>query len=120
MSVQAPSLTTMNGYPGSFSSQVIRPFVTGITPVVGDYPTTAGAQQLSEAFRQDQASQMRRQALKAASIKQEKAYQRYQRGVIAEEEGDLKKARANYRLALGSARGALRSEVIKRMRANGW
>ena len=34
----APSVTTMNGVPGSFTSQTIRPFVTGITPIVGDYP----------------------------------------------------------------------------------
>ncbi|HBV62839.1 MAG TPA: hypothetical protein DEF45_07430, partial [Rhodopirellula sp.] len=32
-----PSLTTMNGYPGSISSGVLQPFVTGISPVVGNY-----------------------------------------------------------------------------------
>lgn len=120
ISSTTPSLTTMNGYPGSFSSQVIRPFVTGFTPVVGGYPTTTPGQQMTESFRRSQASQLQQQRLKAASAKQKRAYEQYRRGALAEEEGDLKKARANYRLALGSARGELRNELLKRMRANGW
>jgi hypothetical protein len=120
ISSTTPSLTTMNGYPGSLTSQTIRPFVTGFTPIVGGYPTTTPGQQMSEAFQQQQASQLTQQRLKAASVKQQKAYQRYRRGLDAEEEGDLKTARANYRLSLGSATGDLRSAVVKRMRANGW
>ena len=120
ISSTTPSLTTTNGYPGSISSQVIRPFVTGITPIVGDYPTTTPAQSMTQSFQQRQASQLRQQQLKASAAKQKKAYERYKRGVDAEADGDLKKARANYRLALGTARGELRTELLKRMRANGW
>ncbi len=120
ISSSTPSLTTTNGYPGSFSSQTIRPFVTGITPVVGDYPRTTPAQQMSDAFRQRQASQLQEQRMKAAAKKQSKAYQQYKRGIDAEQEGELQKARANYRLALGSATGELRQAVLKRLRANGW
>ena len=120
ISSSAPSLTTMNGYPGSFSSQVVRPFVTGITPVLGDYPTTTPTQRATEAHRQMQASRLQQQRMKTASKNQQKAYERYRRGVLAEEEGDLRKARANYRAAQRTAQGALRTEVNKRMRANGW
>ena len=120
ISSTTPSLTTMNGYPGSFSSQVIRPFVTGFTPIVGDYPTLTDAHSMARVVEQQQASQLRQQQYKAAGAKQQLAAERFRRGVIAEESGDLKKARANYRLALGTAQGSLRAEVVQRMRANGW
>jgi hypothetical protein len=38
MTMVAPSVTMMNGVPGQVFSGSIRPFVTGLIPVVGDYP----------------------------------------------------------------------------------
>lgn len=38
MTMVAPSVTMMNGARGSIFSGSIRPFVTGLIPVVGDYP----------------------------------------------------------------------------------
>ena len=39
MSSQSPSVTVMNGGTGYFSDTTIRPFVTGLIPVVGNMPT---------------------------------------------------------------------------------
>lgn len=39
MSSQSPSVTVMNGGTGYFSDTTIRPFVTGLIPVVGNKPT---------------------------------------------------------------------------------
>ena len=52
--------------------------------------------------------------------KQKKAYADFKRGLEAEEEENLKKARANYRRALQVATGPLRLEIMKRMHAKGW
>ncbi len=38
LTMAAPSLTMMNGVRGQFFSGSLRPFVTGLIPVVGDYP----------------------------------------------------------------------------------
>ena len=38
MTMSAPSVTMMNGVPGQIFSGSLRPFVTGLIPVVGDYP----------------------------------------------------------------------------------
>lgn len=38
LTMTSPSVTMMNGVPGSIFSGSIRPFVTGLIPVVGDYP----------------------------------------------------------------------------------
>ena len=35
---QTPYVTSMNGYPAGFYDQSLSPFVTGLVPVVGDYP----------------------------------------------------------------------------------
>lgn len=39
MSSQSPSVTVMNGGTGYFSDTTIRPFVTGLVPVVGNMPS---------------------------------------------------------------------------------
>lgn len=119
----APSITTMDGVPGSFTSATIRPFVTGITPIVGDYPQLGPiphGQEMSQAFQQRQQADFQRRAMKATQARQDKAQAYFDRGQKAEEDGNLKMARANYRLALATASGPLRVEVWKRMRANGW
>lgn len=38
LTMSAPSVTMMNGAQGQFFSGSVRPFVTGLIPVVGDYP----------------------------------------------------------------------------------
>ena len=119
----APSITTMNGYPGSITSQTIRPFVTGVTPVVGDYPTLSAApagQQMRAAVQQSQAFDIQQRIAKSNNKKQQKALEHFNRGQRAETEGNLKMARANYRIALANAQGLLRVEVIKKMQARGW
>jgi len=40
---QAPMVTVMNGGTGAFFDQTLRPFVTGITPVVGGQPPVFGS-----------------------------------------------------------------------------
>ncbi len=120
----APSITTMNGVPGSITSQTIRPFVTGITPVVSDYPTfgtiPGHAQQMSQAIQHAQQSDLQRSMAAANKAQQNRALAYFNRGQRADAEGDKRMARANYRRALGLAQGLLRLEVLKRMQANGW
>ncbi len=121
-----PSVTLMDGVPGGITSQTIRPFVTGITPVVGGYPTSSfgtipsPGQQMGQAIQQAQQADLQQRMFKANRARQTKAIEYFNRGQRAETEGNKKMARANYRLALASAEGLLRVEVIKRMRANGW
>ena len=124
MVTTAPSVTTMNGVPGSITSQTIRPFVTGITPVVGDYPTLESipgyAPNLSRSVQSAQQADLQRRMFATNQAKQKKTLEYFNRGQRAEAEGDLKTARANYRRAFASAEGLLRIEVYKRLKANGW
>lgn len=117
-----PSLTTTNGIPGSIVSQTVRPFVIGAVPVVSGGGMAAAEQSESQrqAILQSHANQLeiRRQANWTA--KQNKALEIFQRGQRAEAAGNLKQARANYRLALGMSQGVLRVEVMKRLQARGW
>lgn len=121
-----PSVTTMNGMPGSITSQTVRPFVTGITPVVGGYPSVqpgeipgAGQQMRNQVIASQQA-ELAQRIRKSNDMRQMKALENFNRGQRAEVEGNKKMARANYRLALNNAQGLLRVEIIKRMQANGW
>ncbi len=120
ISSTVPSITTMNGVPGNITSQTIRPFVTGVTPIVGDYAVPRYDQQMSQAVQRTQQAEFARRAATSNQARQKKALQYFERGQKAEEEGNKKMARANYRLALGSAEGLLRIEVLKRMQENGW
>lgn len=120
-----PSVTTMNGVPGSISSQTISPFVTGITPVVGGYsygnPTEDNVS--TQMFRSHQASQaayLQSRVQANANSKQQRANEAFQRGLRAEEQGNLKMARANYRIALRADQGVLRQQILLRMRQRGW
>lgn len=124
ISTTTPSLTTTDGFPGSISSGTVRPFVTGVTPIVSG--SGYSPQQLNPpnpAFQnfhayQNQYLQNRIQA--NYNAKQSKALEVFNRGQRAEAEGDLKKARANYRMAFGMSSGPLKVEVYKRMKARGW
>ena len=93
-----PSITTMSGYPGSFFSGEIRPFVTGITPIVGAYPNTQNP--LAELAVADQQEKLSAIAERNANQQSEKLRSYLRRAERAESEGDMKMARANYRLAL--------------------
>ncbi len=121
------SLTTTDGMPGYISSQTVRPFVTGIVPVVGGQAFTSSMPPLppspTAAFGEYQRSQVadmqRRSAAHQESV-QKKAQHAFERGQRAEEEGNLRMARANYQNALRTAQGSLRVEILMRMRARGW
>jgi hypothetical protein len=119
-----PSVTTMNGYPGSISDQTMRPFVTSITPVVGGrvlIPTQPPAPSpVLQAYYASQQSDLQNRRQANYDRTQKKAYEYFNRGLQAEEEEDLKKARANYRRALGTAQGELRQAIQRRMQSRGW
>jgi hypothetical protein len=125
MTSTTPSLTTMNGYPGTISNQTIQPFVTGITPVIGGNsygaPTSDNvSSQMFSSHQQAQAMQMLSRAQAKASAKQIKAAEAFQRGLQAESDGDLRTARANYRKALAIDQGPLRQQIMLKMHARGW
>ena len=111
-----PSLTTTDGYPGSISSGVVRPFVIGFTPVVGDLDVaTAPLHQANAAAQQIGATQREQLLRSQASLQDRKLAQYLQRIERAESEGNKRMARANYRLAIRIASEPLRSELVRRM-----
>lgn len=103
------SMTTSNGYPGSFFSGQVRPFVTGITPIVGSYPTADRS--LGVIAAADQQATLSTIAQGNARRQNERLQNYLRRAERAESEGDLKMARANYRLAFGLAGEPLRSMI---------
>ena len=120
-----PSVTTLNGAPGSASFQTIRPFVTGITPVVGGYsygnPVRDNASsRATRAYREGQAAYLQSRVQANLLAKQKRAQEAFDRGKKAEQDGNLRMARANYRNALAADQGPLRQEILLRMRQNGW
>ena len=121
------SLTTTPGYPGSITSQTVQPFVTGVVPIVGGAPlaivnppvTSSGQQQLTD-VRQQKLFDIERRQRAQWDARQKQAYASFQRGLVAEEKGNLRMARANYQNALRVAEGELRGQIVQRMRARGW
>ncbi|MCO8124632.1 hypothetical protein NHH03_23035 [Stieleria sp. TO1_6] len=125
ISSTTPSITTLDGAPGSISSQTIRPFVTGINPVVGGYsygnPTRENASaELFQSRQQSQAAYLQSRLNANLQAKQSKAAEAFQRGVRADTEGDLRKARANYRRALSLDQGPLRGQILSKLQQHGW
>lgn len=125
MTSTTPSVTTMNGYPGTITSQTIRPFVTGVTPIVGGNaygaPTSENlSSQMFNSHQRAQAMQMRSRLTAGAQAKQNRAAEAFNRGLLADSEGNLRKARANYRRALAADQGPLRQQILLKMRAHGW
>lgn len=111
-----PSLTTMNGYPGSISLGVLQPFVTGINPVVGNYaaasaPLIQSQRALAETGQQ-QISNLRQSQAKRCLDKLAQYLQRAEQG---EASGNKRMARANYLLAISIAPEPLRSELQRRL-----
>lgn len=103
------SMTTAHGYPGHFFSGQVRPFVTGITPVVGAYPTADPTlHQLAAADWQ-----AKRASIAQATAARENGHLRSYllRAERAEAVGDLRMARANYRFAARLAAEPLRSAI---------
>lgn len=111
-----PSLTTMNGYPGSISSGVLQPFVTGFFPVVGNYAAATNplrqSQQVVAESGQQQISNLRQSQAKRYQGKLAQYLQRAEQG---EASGNKRMARANYRLAISIAAEPLRSELQQRL-----
>jgi hypothetical protein len=110
-----PSVTTMNGQPGSFFSGEVRPFVMGVTPIVGAYPTApTELATLSAASQQAMLSNI----AKGNADRQDNKLRSYLlRAERSEASGDLKKARANYKLAASIAGEPLRSMIHLRVQA---
>ncbi|MGV3486549.1 MAG: hypothetical protein ACO1RT_19180 [Planctomycetaceae bacterium] len=119
ISSATPSLTTMNGYPGSFFSGQVRPFVTGITPVVGSYPMPD--QSLGVLAAADQRAKLSAIAEANAKRQNDRLQGYLLRAERAEAEGNLKMARANYRWAAELADPTLRTliQTVLRERFSG-
>lgn len=118
LSSTTPSLTTMNGYPGSFFAGSVQPFVVGFVPVVGDYAAATApleaAEETASRIRQHQISSLRQSQ---ASLHQRKLVQYLRRAEQGEAMGNKRMARANYRLAISIAPEPLRSELVQRLAA---
>lgn len=112
ISSTAGSLTTMNGVPGSLQSGVVRPFVTGVTPIVGDYPKLNHSEVIGQVGSQQLSSLRQSQAVRRSK----KLDQYLRRAELAESEGNKRMARANYRGAIALAPEPLRSQIQHRLR----
>lgn len=104
-----PSMTTTSGYPGNFFSGGVRPFVTGITPVVG---SDANAQHsIGQLAAADQQAKLSAIAEGNANRQSDKLRSYLRRAERAETEGEMKMARANYRLALPLADSQMQATI---------
>lgn len=112
ISSTTPSLTTMNGFPGSMSSGVVRPFVVGFTPIVSGYPVIDPSQTTAQ-IGQQQLSSLRQSQ---AAMQNKKLDQYLRRAERAESDGNKRMARANYRGAIAIAREPLRSQLQLRLK----
>ena len=113
ISSTTPSLTTMNGFPGSMSSGVVRPFVTGFTPIVSGYPVIDPSRTTAE-IGQHQLSSLRQSQ---AVLQNKKLDQYLRRAERAESDGNKRMARANYRGAIAIAPEPLRTHLKRRLAA---
>jgi hypothetical protein len=105
----SPSVTTTSGYPGSFFSGELRPFVVGISPVVGGVPHAAG--ELASIAAESQQQMLSGIVAANADRRNDQLRSYLRRAERAEAEGDTKMARANYRHALTLAGEPLRSMI---------
>ena len=122
------SLTTTDGVPGSIQAQTIRPFVTSFTPVVGGggaFPPgipyvgpprtldfSPGASMNQTIHRAAQTRAVMRQQIETDSAAVRKYVKRAERG---ESIGNLRMARANYRLALRHANPPTAAQIQQRI-----
>jgi hypothetical protein len=103
----------MNGFPGSMSSGVVRPFVVGLTPIVSDYPVVDPSQTTAR-IGQQQLSSLRQSQ---AALQNKKLDQYLRRAERAESDGNKRMARANYRGAIALAPQPLRTQLQLRLKA---
>ncbi len=114
ISSTAASVTTMNGSPGGIQSGVIRPFVTGITPVLADYPTIVDPSRVAAEVGAGQLSALRR----SQAVRRSKKLDEYlRRAELGESEGNKRMARANYRSAIAIAPEPLRTQIRMHLQA---
>lgn len=111
-----PSLTTMDGFPGSMASGVVRPFVIGYTPIVGNFegslePLNSSRRAGAEIQYQQLSSLRQSQAV----LQNRKLDQYLRRAARAESDGNKRMARANYRSAIAIAPEPLRSQLRQRL-----
>jgi hypothetical protein len=117
ISSTTPSVTTMNGVPGSMNSGVVRPFVTGLTPVVGDYAGALAPLESAAQVRQQIGQQQILSLRQSQAALQNKKLDEYLRRIErAETDGNKRMARANYRGAIAIAPEPLRTQLAMRMR----
>lgn len=109
LSGTSQSMTNLNGNPGSFFSGSVRPFVIGVTPVVGGYPT--GQSDIANIAAASQQQRLSSIAQGNLDRRHEKMRAYLKRAERAEAESNWKMARANYGLALRLADEPLRSMI---------
>ncbi len=114
LSSTTPSVTTMNGVPGSIVSQTVTPFVTGVTPVVGSYPVLNNPTLISQQLIQQQLMAVQQSNYQQRVEQLEESIERAER---AASQGKVKMARANYLNAIRIAPEPLRSSLQQRMTA---
>ena len=102
-------VTTLDGYPGSFQSGTIRPFVTGVTPVVSNFQRRIQAQ---AAIGQHQLAELRQSQ---ANLADQRLQSHLSRATSAEKDGDYRMAIANYKRAIGIAGNPLRFRLEQRI-----
>lgn len=112
ISSTAGSVTTMDGSPGSFQAGVVRPFVTGVTPILRDYPTLVEPSEVAAQVGRSQLSALRQSQ---AARMSKKLDQYLHRAELAESEGNKRMARANYRGAIAIAPEPLRTQIRIRL-----
>ena len=108
---QSASVTTMDGYPGQIVSQQLRPFVTGVTPVVGGRSAAAPIADSRHAT-------LARISQSAAARSNAKLARYLRRAESATEKGNVRMARANYKLAYGIADPATRAAIQQLIATN--
>ncbi|MEZ6089641.1 MAG: hypothetical protein R3C05_16740 [Pirellulaceae bacterium] len=118
MSMSSASLTTLNGYPGSMFSGTVRPFVTGLTPSVGSF--VPGNDEIRQFGLRQQQATLESIAQRKSEARNEKMSVHLQRALRAEQSGNLKMARANFRIALANADPITRQQIMARMAQHGW
>ena len=113
MTSVSPSITTMNGVPGSFSSTVVRPFVTGFVPIVGGYPVIQDPGAVASHLGGQQLAALRKSQSNLEYKKLETYLRRAQR---AARDGNKRMVRANFRSAIAIARDPLRTHLILQLK----
>lgn len=107
------SISSANGAPASFSSGVLRPFVTGVTPVVGDYSAALSPLESSQRIGQQLFYQQIASLRRSQSVMKSRRLDEYLRRIErAEAKGNIRMARANYRSAIAIAPEPLRSQLL--------